>query len=152
MAEYQDLDDKVLLQEFKEEATKEKAYTELVRRYQERLYWHVRRMVVNHEDANDVLQNVLIKVWKNLGDFRAESNVYTWMYRIATNESLTYLDSQKRKRAASLSDHESGLQNTLKAEEGFDGEKLQWQLHNAILDLPENQRAVFNIRYYDVTH
>src|SRR5690606_14437667 len=85
----------------------------------------------------------------NLGDFRAESNVYTWMYRIATNESLTYLDSQKRKRAASLSDHESGLQNTLKAEEGFDGEKLQWQLQKAILELPEKQRAVFNLRYFD---
>lgn len=138
-----------ILTAFREERTREKAFTQLVKQYQERLYWHVRRMVLNHEDANDVLQNVFIKVWKNLGEFRGESGLYTWLYRIATNETLTWLEQQKRKSALSLSDHEGVLANKLEAEKGFDGNKLEWRLQKAIQTLPEKQRIVFNLRYFD---
>lgn len=92
----QQQDDKELLQQFKNPVTKEKAFTAIVKKYQEKLYWHIRRMVVDHEDANDVLQNMFIKVWKNLDNFREDSQLYTWLYRIATNESLTFLEQAKR--------------------------------------------------------
>lgn len=142
-------DDKDLLAAFKQEATRERAYTRIVRKYQERLYWHIRRMVVNHEDANDVLQNVFIKIWTYLENFREESNLYTWMYRIATNETLTYLEKEKKRSALSFSDHESGLSNKLQAEKGFDANKLEWRLQQAIQSLPDKQRQVFLLRYYD---
>ena len=142
-------DDRTLLALFREEATREQAFTQLVGRYQERLYWHVRRMVVTHDDANDVLQNVFIKVWRALGDFREEANLYTWLYRIATNESLTYIEQQKRRSSLSLNDYEGALENKLEAEKGFDANKLEWRLQQAIQQLPEKQRIVFNLRYYD---
>ena len=89
MASLAQLDDRSLLSAFRDETTKERAFSELIKRYQERLYWHIRRMVIHHEDANDILQNVFIKVWKNLAEFREEANFYTWLYRIGTNETLT---------------------------------------------------------------
>jgi RNA polymerase sigma-70 factor (ECF subfamily) len=150
MPDLANLDDRGLLIAFREEATKERAFTELVKRYQERLYWHVRRMVVNHDDANDILQNVFVKVWKSLGEFREEANLYTWLYRIATNETLTYLDQQKRRSVVTISDdEENGLANRLKAEQGYDAHKIEWRLQQAIHTLPEKQRIVFNLRYYD---
>ena len=90
-------DDKDLLLQFKTPATKEAAFTQIVRKYQEKLYWHIRRIVVDHDDANDILQNVCIKVWKSLDNFREDSQLYTWLYRIATNESLTFLEQQKKR-------------------------------------------------------
>ncbi|MBP6431823.1 MAG: sigma-70 family RNA polymerase sigma factor [Ferruginibacter sp.] len=143
------LDDATLLSQFKDPATKERGYTRIIKKYQEKLYWHIRRMVVEHEDANDVLQNMFIKVWNGLDNFREDSQLYTWMYRIATNESLTFLDQQKRKSTLSLSDEESGLSNKVKASEHFDANKLEWKLQVAIQQLPEKQRVVFNLRYYD---
>jgi len=143
------VDDQVILSSFKDERTRDTAFTQLVKKYQERLYWHIRRMLVEHEDTNDVLQNVFIKVWKNLGDFREESNLYTWMYRIATNETLTWLDQQKRRSSISVADGESDLSNKLVAQKGFDANKLEWKLQQAIQALPEKQRVVFNLRYYD---
>ncbi|RQO32302.1 RNA polymerase subunit sigma [Taibaiella sp. KBW10] len=142
-------DDKELLAAFREDATRERAYTKIVKKYQERLYWHVRRMVINHEDANDVLQNVFIKVWTYLENFREESNLYTWMYRIATNETLTFLEKEKKRASLSFSDHESGLSNKLHAEKGFDANKLEWRLQQAIQSLPTKQKAVFLLRYYE---
>jgi len=142
-------DDRELLMLFREENTKEQAYTKIVRKYQERLYWHIRRLVINHEDANDVLQNVFIKVWKYLENFREEANLYTWLYRIATNETLTFLDKEKRRASLSISDEDTGLHNKLKAEKGFDVNKLEWKLQQAIQSLPEKQRIVFTLRYYD---
>jgi len=142
-------DDFLLLQEFKEPATKERAFTAIIKKYQERLYWHIRRMVVDHEDANDVLQNMFIKVWKGLENFREDSQLFTWLYRIATNESLTFLTQKKKRNAVSLSDDENGLSNQLKSESGFDANKLEWKLQLGIQKLPEKQRLVFNLRYYD---
>jgi len=141
--------DAELLAQFRNPATKEQAFTAIIKKYQERLYWHIRRMVVDHEDANDVLQNVLIKVWNGLENFKEESQLYTWLYRIATNESLTFLDQQKKRSAVSLSDVETGLSNKIVADKHFDANKLEWKLQLAIQQLPEKQRVVFNLRYYD---
>src|SRR5438477_10538717 len=107
------LDDKELLQQFRQPETKEKAFTAIIRKYQEKLYWHIRRMVIDHEDTNDVLQNVFIRVWNGLENFREDSQLYTWLYRIATNESLTFIEQQKKKASVSLSTVESGLSNTI---------------------------------------
>ena len=142
-------DDKELLMQFREPATKERSFTLIIKKYQEKLYWHIRRMVVSHEDANDVLQNMFIKVWNALENFREDSQLYTWLYRIATNECLTFLEQQKKRSSVSLSDVENGLSNQLKADKHFDANKLEWKLQVAIQQLPEKQRIVFNLRYYD---
>jgi RNA polymerase sigma factor (sigma-70 family) len=142
-------DDAELLRKFREPATREAAYTALIRKYQERLYWHVRRMVVGHDDANDVLQNVFIRVWNALEGFKEESQLYTWLYRIATNECLTFLENQKKRSSVSLDDVQSGLENRVRAETGFDANKLEWKLQLAIQQLPDKQRIVFTLRYYD---
>lgn len=149
MPETAQIEDSEIIAGFRNEKTSEQAFTQLVRKYQERLYWHIRRMVVEHEDTNDVLQNVFIKVWKNLAEFRQESNLYTWLYRIATNETLTWLDKQKRRSAVSLTDVEHDLGNKLTAQKGYDSNKIEWRLQQAILSLPEKQRVVFGLRYYD---
>jgi RNA polymerase sigma factor (sigma-70 family) len=143
------LQDAELLIQFRDPSTKERGFTAIIKKYQEKLYWHIRRMVIDHEDANDVLQNVFVRVWKGLENFREDSQLYTWLYRIATNECLTFLDQQKRKAAVSLSDVESGLSNQVKADKHFDANKLEWKLQVAIQQLPEKQRVVFNLRYYD---
>lgn len=145
----ENLDDKELLLQFGNPATKERSFTLIIKKYQEKLYWHIRRMVINHDDANDVLQNMFIKVWKALENFREDSQLYTWLYRIATNESLTFLAKEKKRASVSLSDVETGLSNKLEAEKHFDANKLEWKLQAAIQELPEKQRVVFNLRYYD---
>ncbi|PVD54230.1 RNA polymerase subunit sigma [Terrimonas sp.] len=142
-------DDIFLLQEFRNSATKEKAFTSIIKKYQEKLYWHIRRLVIQHEDANDVLQNVCIKVWNGLENFREDSQLYTWLYRIATNESLTYLEQQKRKSSLSIDNEENPVAARLQAEKDFDASKAEWKLQMAIQQLPEKQRLVFNLRYYD---
>jgi RNA polymerase sigma-70 factor (ECF subfamily) len=144
-----DSSDALLLQQFREPQTKERAYTAIIKKYQERLYWHIRRMVVDHDDANDVLQNMFIRVWNGLENFKEESQLYTWLYRIATNESLTFLEAQKKRSAVSLSDVETGLSNKIKADKHFDPNRLEWKLQLAIQQLPEKQRVVFLLRYYD---
>lgn len=141
--------DSELLLQFRNPDTREQAFTAIIKKYQEKLYWHIRRMVVDHEDANDVLQNVFIRVWNGLENFREDSQLYTWLYRIATNESLSFLEQQKKRASISLSDVESGLSNKIKADKSFDANKLEWKLQLAIQQLPEKQRIVFNLRYYD---
>ena len=143
------LEDNELLLQFKNEATRERAYTAIIKKYQERLYWHIRRMVVGHDDANDVLQNMFIKVWKNLDNFREDSQLYTWMYRIATNESLTFLEKAKKRQSISIDNEESPLMNKLESDTEYDGNKVEWKLQQAIQRLPEKQKAVFNLRYFE---
>ncbi len=143
------MQDAELLLEFRNPNTKEKAFTAIIKKYQEKLYWHIRRMVIEHEDANDVLQNVFIRVWNGLENFREDSQLYTWLYRIGTNECLTFLEQKKRKSTVSLGDVETGLSNSIKADKGFDANKLEWKLQLAMQQLPEKQRIVFNLRYYD---
>jgi RNA polymerase sigma-70 factor (ECF subfamily) len=143
------LSDQEILMDFKKPALKEKAYTQLVKKYQEKIYWHIRRLVIEHEDANDVMQNVFIKVWGALENFREDSQLYTWLYRIATNESLSFLEQQKRKSAIDFDEISEGLSNKVKADAYFDENKLAWKLQLAIQQLPEKQRVVFNMRYFD---
>lgn len=150
MPEYQQIvEDQDILDLFRKEETKEKAFSMLVKKYQERLYWHIRRMLIHHEDTNDVLQNMFVKVWRSLDQFRQDAALYTWLYRIATNESLTFIEQAKKRQFRSLSDHEDYIGNTIKAEKGFDANQLEWKLQLAIQSLPEKQRVVFNLRYYD---
>jgi len=141
--------DTELLVQFRNPITKEKAFTAIIKKYQEKLYWHVRRMVIEHEDANDVLQNVFVRVWNGLENFREDSQLYTWLYRIATNECLTYIEQQKKRAAVALDEVESGLSNKIRADSHFDANRLEWKLQLAIQRLPEKQRIVFNLRYYD---
>jgi len=143
------LQDSELLIQFRNPGTREKAFTAIIKKYQEKLYWHIRRMLVDHEDTNDVLQNVFIRVWNGLDNFREDAQLYTWLYRIATNESLTFIEQQKKKAAISLDEVESSISNKVKADKHFDPNKLEWKLQVAIQQLPEKQRVVFNLRYYD---
>lgn len=136
----QQQDDKELLQQFKNPVTKEKAFTAIVKKYQEKLYWHIRRMVVDHEDANDVLQNMFIKVWKNLDNFREDSQLYTWLYRIATNESLTFLEQAKKRNTISLSgDAENHLANKLQSDKNFDGKNQNGNCSWPYSNCPKNK-------------
>ena len=141
--------DSELLVQFRNPSTREKAFTAIIKKYQERLYWHIRRMLVDHEDTNDVLQNVFIRVWNGLDNFREDAQLYTWLYRIATNESLTFIEQQKKKASVPLDDVEGSISNKIKADKYFDANKIEWKLQLAIQQLPEKQRIVFNLRYYD---
>jgi RNA polymerase sigma-70 factor (ECF subfamily) len=136
--------DNELLVQFRNPLTKERAYTlSLKNTRRNYIGWYV-RMVVDHDDANDVLQNVFIRVWKGLENFREDSQLYTWLYRIATNESLTFIEQQKKRNSVSLSNEESGLSNKVRADQHFDAQKLEWKLQLAIQQLPEKQRIVFS--------
>ena len=144
-------DDSLLIDQFKESATRERAFTSIVKKYQEKIYWQIRRIVVTHDDANDVMQNVFIKAWNGLDNFRADSKLSTWLYRIAVNESLTYLEQQKRKSSVSLDEGNLNLEEKLQSEKDFDANKAVWKLQLAIQQLPEKQRIVFNMRYFEET-
>ena len=121
----------------------------LVEAYSKKLYWHIRRLVILHEDADDALQNTFINAWKKIGEFRGESSLYTWLYTIATNEALTLINRRKRDRSVSFEDIGSLLARSAGGSTWFDGDEAQVKLQNAILKLPEKQRVVFNLRYYD---
>ena len=141
-----ELEEKALIRSLQKSSTREFAFTQLVRKYQEALYWHIRKMVVVHEDADDVLQNTLIKAWNGLDNFRGDSKVSTWLFKIATNETLSFLAQKKMKAAINGEEYETELIAQLKADSYFDGEK---KLQEAILQLPEKQRLVFNMKYFD---
>lgn len=120
-----------------------------MQKYQERMYWQIRRLVIEHEDANDVIQNTFLKVFRSIGSFKGNSQLYTWLYRIATNEAITFLNKKKRKAVSSIDEEESGLASQLKADAYFDGDAAQQCLQMALETLPEKQRLVFNMRYFD---
>ncbi len=143
------MEDEALLDLLRRPASRERGFRLLVDQYGERLYAHIRRLVVEHEDANDVLQNVLVKVYRNVESFRAESRLYTWLYRIATNEAISWLEQHRRRRALSLEDEVRWVGEQLAADIHFDGTDAQRQLQQAIALLPPKQRAVFNLRYFD---
>ena len=147
MSEYSD---KELLTLFRNKDNKNYAFNLIVRKYQKRLYWHIRKIVINHDDTDDVLQNTFIKVWKGLENFKQASQLYTWLYRIATNEALSFLKQKRTKYFfIPISDVEKQLINTLKSDEYFNGDEIQLKLQKAILTLPEKQRIVFNMKYFD---
>ena len=127
----------------------EKGFRQLMAQYRERLYWHIRRMVLLHEDADDVLQNTFIKIYRGVLQFEGKSKLYTWMYRIATNEAISHLQSKARNASESIDDTLTAMSNRLQADEWFDGDAVEVKLQKAIAELPEKQRIVFNLRYYD---
>ena len=141
--------DRELLEMFRKSDTKNYAFNLLMRKYQKRLYWHIRKIVLSHDDADDVLQNTFLKVWRNLDSFREESGLYTWLYRIATNESLTLVNSTKKRSLIPMNDTTEFLLNNMISDEFFEGDEIQLKLQEAILTLPEKQRIVFNMKYFD---
>ena len=143
------IDDQQLLADLKNEKKRQQAFRLLVGKYKERLYWHIRKIVLNHEDADDVLQETFIKVWKNISSFRADSGLYTWIYRIATNESLSFLSQKKRKFSDTSEEINDYLIENLKADPYFSGDEIQLKLQKAIAQLPDKQKLVFNMRYFD---
>lgn len=142
-------DDKDLLVQFKDERTRNAAFSLIIKKYQQRIYWHIRKMVIDHDDADDVTQNTFVKVWRNLENFREDSQLYTWIYRIATNECLTFLKQKKAREMVSFDDLEFKMAEQLESDPLFTGDMIQKRLQKAILTLPEKQRLVFNMKYFD---
>lgn len=138
-----------LLAQLADPKTKAAAFSRLVRLYQERLYWHIRKMVLSHEDANDVLQNTLMKAWNGLDNFRGDAQISSWLYKISTNETMTFLVNKRMRNIASMEDVENTLLNQLHADTYFCGNEAEMLLQEAIITLPEKQRLVFNMKYYD---
>lgn len=144
------MDDALIIAKFAEESTREEAFRLLLKKYQQKIYWHVRRMVIDHDDADDVVQDIFVKVWKNLGNFREDSQLYTWLYRIATNECITFLNKKKQKQNVSLDDDTTAyLAETLADGNYFNGDRAQMKLQQALLTLPEKQKLVFNMKYFE---
>ena len=141
------IDEKALYKQLHDASTKEAAFTRLVREYQEPLYWQIRRIVVVHDDADDVLQNTFIKAWSAIDSFRGESRLQTWLFRIAINEALNHLN--KKKQVLSLDQTDGSLADMLASDSYFDGDEVQRQFQTAINTLPEKQRLVFNLKYFD---
>ena len=129
--------------------SKESAFRELVTQYKERLYWHIRKIVIRHEDTDDVLQNTFIKVFKNIDKFKGDSKLFSWMYRIATNESITHLNRNAKRLQISSEEIQNHAVNNLKADIYFEGDAIQLKLQKAIASLPQKQQLVFNMKYFD---
>jgi RNA polymerase sigma-70 factor (ECF subfamily) len=125
------------------------AFAVIVSQFSESLYWQIRKMVLSHDDADDLLQNTFMKAWMNIDSFRGDSKLSTWLYRIAVNECITFLNRRKMRNQVSISDDEMPLLNILESDEYFEGDEAQLKLQKAILTLPEKQRLVFNMRYFD---
>lgn len=144
------MEDAVILQKFAIPATQEEAFRSLLDKYQQRIYWHVRRYVLDHDDADDLVQEIFIKVWKNLSKFRADAQLFTWLYRIATNECITFLKKKRAELHISLEDESSAyLRDSLAETAYFNGDQAQKKLQEALLTLPDKQRLVFNMKYFD---
>ncbi len=145
------IEDKLILELFRVDETRNTALSHLIEKYQQRLYWHIRKIIIDHDDSDDVLQNTFIKIWKGLANFKEESQLYTWIYRIATNEALTFLKQKQKMQVSSIHPIEYQLSKNLESDNYFTGDEIQLKLQQAILTLPEKQRIVFNMRYYDET-
>jgi RNA polymerase sigma-70 factor (ECF subfamily) len=143
------IEEEILLKNLKDETTRAKAFEVLLNKYKERLYWHIRRIVLNHDDADDVLQNTFIKVFRSIDGFEGKSKLYSWLYRIATNEALSFLTSKSRKLGISDHDLQNRMVLNLKADSYFEGDEIQYKLQEAIATLPEKQKLVFNMKYFD---
>ncbi|HEX8425330.1 RNA polymerase sigma factor [Hymenobacter sp.] len=143
------MEDQDILAKFADPAARNVAFNQLVRKYQTKVYWHIRKMVVDHDDADDLTQDVFVKVWKHLENFRQDASLYTWIYRIATNECLSFLASKRRKFFLPLNDVGAELAAKIEADPSLAGDDIELRLQKAILKLPDKQRLVFNLRYYD---
>ena len=142
-------DEIVLIEQLINVQTREKAFRELISLYKERLYWHVRKIVTSHDDTDDVLQNTFIKVYKNIGKFNQESKLFSWMYRIATNEAITFINKRAKEKKVDIAEVQEYLVHTLENDIYFTGEEIQEILQKAIATLPQKQQLVFNMKYFD---
>ncbi|MDH6356094.1 RNA polymerase sigma-70 factor (ECF subfamily) [Dysgonomonas sp. PH5-45] len=142
-------DEKALIAELKNTDTQKIAFARLVKEYSEKLYWQIRKIVLVHDDANDVLQNTFIKAWTNIDGFRGDSKLQTWLYKIAINEAISFINKQRQHTDIPLDDADNYMINRLESDSFFDGDAAQVKLQKAILQLPEKQRIVFNMKYFD---
>ena len=143
------MEDKELLEKFAQPESRNLAFNQLVRKYQQKVYWHIRKMVIDHDDADDLTQEVFIKIWKNLENFRKDAQLYTWIYRIATNECLSFLSGKKRRFFLPIHNITTELTDKLVSSPDIAGNEVQMKLQKAILRLPDKQRLVFNMKYFD---
>ncbi len=144
--EYTDIE---LVELFKDQSQKQIAFKILISKYKERLYWHIRKIVISHDDADDVLQNTFLKIWQNIDSFQGKSALYTWLYRIATNEALTLLKKKRKTIQFSIDEENCKYETQLVNDPYFDGNEIQIQLQKAINTLPEKQRIIFNLKYFE---
>ena len=142
-------DEKLLVSQLKNSDTQEKAFRNLMSLYKERLYWHIRKIVLSHDDTDDVLQNTFIKVFKNIHSFKENSKLYSWMYRIATNEAITFINKKAKKQHVDLSDLQYKIGEELQDDPYYSGDEIQHLLQKAIIALPQKQQLVFNMKYFD---
>ncbi|CAL2104108.1 RNA polymerase sigma70 factor [Tenacibaculum sp. 190130A14a] len=138
-----------LLNQLQNNTTKEQAFRWLISEYKERLYWHIRKIVISHDDTDDVLQNTFIKVYRSIDKFKGESKLFSWMYRIATNEAITFINKRAKEKNIDISDMQFQLASNLDSDTWFDGDKIQIILQKAIATLPQKQQLVFNMKYFD---
>ena len=143
------MDDKELLVKLKDPETRNYGFNLMVRKYQKKIYWHVRKMVIDHDDADDLVQEVFVKVWKNMGNSRQDAQLFTWIYRIATNECLNFLRKKKNRFFIPIHDIQNELTKKLDSSPYIDGDEIQMKLQKALLKLPDKQRLVFNMKYFD---
>ena len=143
------LEDSFIIDKLKNPETKNYGFNLMLQNYQERVYWHVRKMVIVHEDADDITQNTFVKAWNNLEKFRGESGLFTWLYRIATNECLNFLKKKNRWKMLSMSNYSDFLEDQLTNSDMISGEEIEMKLQKAVLKLPDKQRLVFNLKYFD---
>ena len=141
--------DEDIIEKIKDKKTVDYGFNLLMDKYQGKVYWVIRRMVIDHESSDDIAQETFVKVWKNLDKFKGESKLYTWIYRIATNEALTHLRKKKRRFFLPIGDVENELRSTLEADTYYGGDEIQLKRQKAILTLPEKQRLVFNMKYFE---
>ena len=143
------LEESVLIEQLKNAQTQDIAFRQLMTQYKERLYWHIRKIVISHDDADDVLQNTFIKVYRNIDKFNAESKLFSWMYRIATNESITFINKRAKSQNVDISEMQYKLAESLEADVYYDGDEMQLKLQKAVAQLPQKQQLVFNMKYFD---
>lgn len=148
-ANYQILSDKFIIEKLRDAETRHYGFNMLLKEYQQRVYWHVRKMVIDHEDANDLTQDIFVKVWNNLDGFREEAKLFTWIYRIATNECLNFIDKKKRRYFLPIHDVAGELLGKLDRAEHISGDYIEMKLQKALLRLPQKQRLVFNMKYFE---
>ena len=143
------LEEQKLIQELKNKSTQDSAFRSLMSLYKERLYWHIRKIVISHDDADDVLQNTFVKVYRNIDNFKEDSKIYSWMYRIATNESITFINKRAKQKAVDITEYQQQLADSLHSDNFYNGSEIQILLQKAIATLPQKQQLVFNMKYFD---
>ncbi|NNK82609.1 MAG: RNA polymerase sigma factor [Flavobacteriaceae bacterium] len=143
------INEKEFINQLKTPETSEQAFRELISLYKERLYWHIRKIVISHDDADDVLQNTFIKVYRSIQNFKGDSKLYSWLYRIATNESITQINKNAKRLQTNNETVQQTAINNLASDVYFDGDEIQFKLQQAIATLPQKQQLVFNMKYFD---